>query len=153
MTRVIYEWGWMLIGGIAIACFAWWIAMLFTYRTNVAFRIAERSYVQVGNGALFYGTDLDLSWNQPWPRTFFDPLPDGAFRAPQVDCLLVAPGIRYRYLSWQGDKTWPSGVTLWNDRLGVELSLLIPAALAALVGAICFWRYRRLKQQPSPPAP
>jgi hypothetical protein len=151
MRRAIYEWGWMLSGGIAIACFAWWTATLFTYRTNAAFRIAKRSYVQVGNGAVFYGTEFDPSRMHPWPRTFFDRFPSSAsqFRAPQVDRLLVAPGMRYRHLSWQGDKTWPSDTRVWDDRFGVELSLLIPAGISALLGAFCFWRYRSVTKQPS----
>jgi len=93
MKRAIYEWAWLLFGSVAIACLTWSIVTLLTSRANVAFRISERSFLQVGNGSLYYGSHLDYSRIQPWPWTFFDRSYVNQSPAPDVDQQFVGPGM------------------------------------------------------------
>jgi hypothetical protein len=131
MKRALYEWGSILFAGIAVICLVCWAASKLSDRATGAVNLDGRTFVEIRDGTLVCSNKV----------ADYDYFFDNEFDKPR-DRRLMAPGFRFRSVSWGNVE---------SDRFSIELSLLIPGCVGAILGALFFWRYRRATLPASKP--
>jgi hypothetical protein len=137
MKRAIYEWMWILAGCGSAAVLAFWGASIANLAPDLSLAIGP-IYVSTSGGDAILAADLNSETIlDGFDQSRKHPRHQAKGLRPERERRLALLGIKYHYIKFPQWTPW-----------FLRISLLVPAFAAALLAAICFWRYWRLRPKP-----